>query len=210
MQITFCILLKLRQSINDISSFKHGGGDALTRVSSVRKYVVRYEKRVSSRRLPYKVLLTNFFYPRVTNGSLGLLLGVRSHLHYEYGRVYRALSLWWSGRSTDNVDNIDNKIDVNVDSNVANFWGLRICIGRATPELRGHLKNGTSWKQQSEEQAPPKAQALGELEPEEKQVKTGDWERLKRAWTSADQSEKVSVQASEVAQITTSMKKRSR
>ena len=133
----------------------------------------------------------------------------------------------------EHVDNFDNKIDVNVDSNVANFWGFASpALVRSTPELQQspeeqapaeeqQFEGQTPPKEQaqseeqappkaqaqSEEQAPPKAQAPGELEPEEKQVETGDWARLKEGLDeSADQS-KVQYKHPEVAQITTSMKK---
>ena len=135
----------------------------------------------------------------------------------------------------EHVDNFDNKIDVNVDSNVANFWGFASpALVRSTPELQQspeeqapaeeqQFEGQTPPKEQaqseeqalpkaqaqSEEQAPPKAQAPGELEPEEKQVETGDWARLKRrAWTRVQISpEKFQYKHPEVAQITTSMKK---
>lgn len=124
----------------------------------------------------------------------------RLSMHYHLGDL-----------PNDYVDKIDNKIDVNVDSNVANFWGFADpALVRATPELQqSPEEQAPAEKQQSEEQAPPKAQTPGELEPEEKQVKTGDWERLKkRAWTRVQISpKKFQYKHPEVAQITTSMKK---
>ena len=128
----------------------------------------------------------------------------------------------------DYVDKIDNKIDVNVDSNVANFWGFADpALVRATPELQQSPEEQApsdeqppfeeqAREQSPEEQAEPEEPEPEEPEPEEqskeleeKQVKTGDWERLqRRAWTRVQISpKKFQYKHPEVAQITTSMKK---
>ena len=97
---------------------------------------------MSSRRLPLSAF-DKFFSIRVTNGSLGLLLGVRSHLHTN---IESRLSMHYhcddlGDLPNDNVDNIDNKIDVNVDSNVANLGFADPALVERHRNFNGHLKN---------------------------------------------------------------------
>ena len=139
--------------------------------------------------------------------DLSYISGMESRLsmHYHCDDV-RDLSNDYSGH----VD----KIDVNVDSHVAIFWGFADAgLLKETPEFEQEPEEQEQEleEQISEAEHESKEQDFEEPDPEEQNgnVKTTDWARLQRRdWTRVQISpRKFQYTHPEVAQITTSMKK---